>query len=135
IREGLTSKDLYHQSPIKFELVDPGGTLKDQKLKIKIIDEQSFLLISPDGEEKKSEFAEIYKSTFGNWKLISLNNIDEFVGSTITILFYEPDDVIKSYEKSLEAYLESKLGAFVNLAISDRVPQRGKDILNGIIKN
>ncbi|HSM63388.1 MAG TPA: Wzz/FepE/Etk N-terminal domain-containing protein, partial [Gillisia sp.] len=134
-KSGIFSQDLYNESPIKFKLVKPGGTLKDKKIKVRIKDQNSFLLLTPGGEEIESDFGEIYKSTFGNWELIALNNIEEFVGNTITIMLHEPDDIIKSYEKSFEAYLESKLGAFVNLAISDRVPQRGKDILNGLIQN
>jgi capsular exopolysaccharide synthesis family protein len=135
-KKGFTSRDLYKESPIKFNLVNPGGgSLKDQKIEVSIKDEKSFLLNTPEGKQIESNFNEIYKSSFGTWKLIPLNNIDEYVGSTITILLYEPDDITKKYEKSFEAFLESKLGGFVNLAISDHVPQRGKDILNGVIQN
>jgi len=135
MKNGIIGHDLYNESPVKFILVKPGRTIKDQKINITFKDKESYLITTSGGEQINAKFEDIHKSKFGSWKLEPLDNVDEFVGSTITILLYEPDDVIKKYGKSFEAFLESKLGAFVNLSISDRVPQRGKDILNGLIQN
>lgn len=133
-RIGWKSHKLYSDSPVKFNLLSPGGILEKQEIEIRIKDGNSFYLENADGEENEILFEESINSSFGTWKLEAQPSIEEYKGAKITIVLNNPDDVIKGFGESLNVFLDSKLGAFVHLTLDDRVPQRGKDVLDYLIK-
>jgi capsular exopolysaccharide synthesis family protein len=134
---GNAVKNLYKISPVKFQWIKQNGTLspEGEKIKILITSRSSFILKGESGEkDQKFNFASSIKSNFGIWQLHPTANISNFVDSTIMVTISDPDLVADDYSKSIKVSLEDKDAPFVNLSMSDVVPDRGKDILNSLMK-
>jgi uncharacterized protein involved in exopolysaccharide biosynthesis len=131
----MLNKDLYKESPVKFEfikqpsVVDPEG----EKLKIQIIDDKSFTCQEKTGETKTYKFSTPIQSSWGTWQLLPKENISAFKDSVLKIGVEDPDQVAETIQKNVKVTLENKDAPFVNLSTSDQVPQRGKDILNSLM--
>lgn len=130
------AKDLYKISPVKFEFLKQAGTISPQgeKLKITISNKNSFILEDADGNTKKVKFSTPVNGTFGAWQLLPTANVGNYIDSTLLVTVQDPDLVADSYQKSLKVSLNDKDAPFVDLAINDIVPQRGKDILNLLLQ-
>lgn len=127
-----SARDLYGSTPVKFEILTKTGTIprEGSKLKIRIKDAQTFTLEEGD---KDIKFSSPVESSFGTWQLIPAANIKDYIDSSITINIQDPELVAFNYTKKIKAELENKDVPFVNLSISDDVPERGKDILNSLL--
>jgi tyrosine-protein kinase Etk/Wzc len=129
----LSTKDLYLESPVNFQVIELKKELNETSFSVNIIDAKSFILKTKD-KENRVNFGDTIEADFGSWQLFPKNNLEEFLGSNLKVVLNNPEDVTKNYLKSLDVFLESKLGAFVNLTIEDQNIQRGKDILNSLIE-
>ncbi len=132
--DGLKTEDLYETTPFKFNLLKTAGTLKKQNLEILIKDNRSFELQNENGDVQIFPFNKPVKSSLGSWMLTPTENIDQFIGSVITIHINNQEKVSNEYVKSLDAHLLDKAAPTIGLSITDEVTQRGKDFLNNIIK-
>ena len=132
---GLIAKDLYGASPVNFEFIKQKGTIdpKGIKLLATIKDKNYFYLVNDDGTKQIDRFGQEIKSDFGTWKLEANGAIDGYYGKTIKITVSDRDAATDNYLSGLNVALENKDAPFVNLSLSEEVPQRGKDILNSIM--
>ena len=134
-KKGLSGKDLYKETPVKFQFVKQNGDFgpEGEKLKVVINNHNSFTYKDELGNSKSYQFSNTVKSPFGTWQLSPTSNIDNFIDSTIVITLSDPDLVSDGYQKAIKVELENKDAPFVNLSTTDQVPQRGKDILNSLM--
>ncbi len=136
-KKGLIKKDLYSQTPVKFQfikqfgVIDPSGV----KIKIKVLNKNSFSYSDDNGESKTEKFSTPIKSGIGTWQLIPTQTVDSFVDSALLITINDPDLVSDAYQKNIKVELENKDAPFVNLTTSDDVPERGKDVLNAVMSH
>ena len=133
--DALTSTDMYLESPVKFVMTSVKGNLNNQGIKIKLIDNNHFELISKDGKSTALSFHQEYHDKFGNWKLVPTQKLKASKGKTLVISLTDPGTKALDLQKGIEASLSSKLGTSIDLAVSDVNEQRGKDILNAVIAN
>ncbi len=131
---GLKSKNLYESKPFKFLLIKKNETLNDEKIQILIKDEQNYEVINPSGSKIPANYNNILKNDFGDWALQPTPSIDRYIGKTITIRLYDPEQISNHYIKDLDAHLLDKSAPTIGLFITDAIPQRGKDFLNNLIK-
>lgn len=131
---GLIAEDLYKNSPVKLISLKPAGEITNKKITIIIKDSQTFLLKTGNSLTERS-FRDTYQSDFGIWKLSANPNIKNFKGVQINILLSDPEQTTAAYQKLVDATLANKLSTSVTLSITDKIPQRGKDILNSMISN
>jgi len=134
IRNEFRSKDLYDKSPVTFTLVKQTGDLNNIKIDILITDDTSFEIKNFGDKPVKGHFNQQLKSKFGIWKLEAKDFISQYKDSTINITLNKPEKVALSYLKLLDAHLLDKSAPTIGLFITDEVPERGKDILNSLIK-
>jgi len=129
------SDDLYKQTPVRLVYLNNPQNLDHQFLSIVIKDDKSFFL--KDAKDKLTEFnfGNAYQSKFGTWKLEPTKSINQYTGANIKILLADPDKATVALQKLIEVNLENKLATSVTLSVTDKVPQRGKDILNRLISN
>ncbi|MFD0766895.1 GumC family protein [Mucilaginibacter lutimaris] len=133
--EGLFSIDVYNEKPVNLELLNPNGRLSNKQIEIVVKDAKTFFFKSPDGQQQEYQFGKQYTSDFGTWKIEPTATVNQFKGSEIKIILNDPDKATLDYQKLIDASLANKLATSVNLTITDKVPQRGKDILNDLIRN
>ena len=132
---GIVSKDLYNQTPVKFqfvkqpEIINPDG----EKLKVSIKDRNSFTYSDKSGDEKTGKFSTPITTPMGTWQLNPTSTVTNYVDSALVLSINDPDLVSDGYQKDIKVELENKDAPFVNLSVSDNVPQRGKDLLNAVM--
>jgi tyrosine-protein kinase Etk/Wzc len=131
----LISEDLYKETPVRVVYLNNTQKLDRQFINVVVKDNKSFFL--KDSNDKLTElfFDKPYHSKFGTWKLEPTKSINDYRGSNIKILFADPDKTTVAFQKLIDVTLPNKLATSVNLTVTDKVPQRGKDILNGLISN
>jgi tyrosine-protein kinase Etk/Wzc len=134
-KKGIVKKDLYKQTPVKFQFVKQNGTIQPsgESMDILIKNSDSFVLTDGDKNVSEHSFSSVIKSGFGTWKLVPTSNFQNFIGKSISISIQDPDLVAAGYQKGIKAALEDKDAPFVNLSTTDIVPERGKDILNSLL--
>jgi tyrosine-protein kinase Etk/Wzc len=137
IKSGLSSTDLYKSTPVDFEFIKQAGAIDPQgiRLQLTIKDRNHFVLIDQEAKTQRMyKFGQPIKSEFGSWMLNATPNIENnYYGKLINISVADPDAVTDNFLSGLKVGLENKDAPFVNLAISDVVPERGKDILNSVM--
>jgi tyrosine-protein kinase Etk/Wzc len=127
-------QDLYKVSPVKLTLLQQGSVFPG-KLSIKIVDQNSFVVATPDGEFKQYKFNQTYTDGFGSWKLTSTATLQSYIGSDIKINISDRDITALGYQKSISTSLPNKLATVVELSLTDEVPQRAKEVLDNLIFN
>ena len=124
--------DIYASSPIHFTLLSPSTSLAGQVLKVRIVDENSFILKQPNSEQEIS-FKRTLKNRFGLWKLTPTANLKYYIGSTIHITLNSPKAVTHAYLGAVSATLSRDQSTVVDLSIRDNVPERAENVINRLI--
>ena len=134
-KEGMISTDLYKNSPVKFQFIKMPGKIDDKgiKLGITIDNAQGFTVEDKNGKRSQFKYGQYIQSDFGLWKLDATSYLDAYIGSKISITIGDPSGVADYYVNGLKSTLDDKEVPFVNLSMSDVVPQRGVDVLNAVI--
>ncbi|HTK20287.1 MAG TPA: polysaccharide biosynthesis tyrosine autokinase [Mucilaginibacter sp.] len=134
-KEGVISTDLYKNSPVKFQFIKMPDKIDDKgiKLSITIDNAQGFTVEDKSGKQSQFKYGQYIQSDFGLWKLDVTPYLNAFMGSKIAITIGDPSGVADYYVNGLKSTLDDKEVPFVDLSMSDVVPQRGVDILNAVI--
>jgi capsular exopolysaccharide synthesis family protein len=125
--------DVYGSTPVRLIINEPRKDHSTQFLEIVIHDKKSFSLKQARSETVYS-FGESLKSTWGSWKLIPTKNIETYIGQTIRIYIEDPNAVTGSYLSSFNAEMQTQQSAIVLLSMYETVPERGADVINGVIR-
>lgn len=133
-KSGLTYKDLYASRPFKILFIkhNPDADLK-AKVFIQLKDSKSFILKTDDGE-KQYPVNDVMHTDWGSWKLVPTANATSFAGEPVRVSLLDADKLTEYYQKNIDASLEDKLATAVNLSINTNDRQKGKDIINQLIK-
>lgn len=135
LREGnFGTEDLYKRAPVKFSFVSSPTGFEVEEIKMVIKDSETFLMETPEGE-KEYRFSETFSNEHGTWKLSPEKNISDFKGEKISIRVSDPEAAVLGYQARVDVGLLNKLGTAVLLSINDQVAQRGKDVLNTLLKH
>jgi capsular exopolysaccharide synthesis family protein len=132
--KALKETELYKNSPVKFHLVEKNGTLKDKHIKVLIHDENTFITKDINGKMRSYTFNSPVKSSFGTWVLMPTKHVANHIKSTISLSLDDRENVVNSYEKDLDAHLMDKLAPTIGLFINEKVPEKGVDFLNELIR-
>ncbi|GAB3925882.1 GumC family protein [Mucilaginibacter myungsuensis] len=126
------SKDLYGQSPVKFELTDPGkyttGTIS-----IVVDDSDSYHVVSGTNNGPKLGFGQPVKNNVGGWHLTATENVKNFIGRSIMITLADTNQVADQYLTKLKMANPDKNVPIVYLTIEDEAPGRGINVLDQVI--
>ena len=126
--------DIYKYSPVQFKLLQPGRNFNSDELEITIKSPDYFLLKQSGKKVKKLYFKDNFYNSFGEWRLDTTWNLKSYIGKTIRITVDNPREVTKYYQNAISATPGIKTLNVVDLSIEDEVPQRGKDILNDLLR-
>jgi capsular exopolysaccharide synthesis family protein len=126
--------DLYKNTPVQFKLLKPGRNFDSDELEITIKSRDYFLLKQGDKKFKRFAFKDSLFNSFGIWKLDTTWNFKNFIGKTIKITLDNPKLVTKYYQDAISEYVGLKATNVVDIDIQDEVPERGRDILDDLIR-
>lgn len=131
---GLNAKDIYKSSPVSFLLLqEPDREIGT--IEIAILDKNSYKIVGDKGNDHLFKFNETVNDKLGRWVLKPTSFIEQYIGKSIKIIVNSADKVTNNYVKALDVHLLDKATPTIGLSLSDEVPQRGKNILNYIIKS
>ena len=125
--------DIYSSTPVKLIITEKRNDQSSQFLEIVIRDKTSFSLRQANSETVH-HFGETLKSSWGSWKLNATENISSYLGQTIQIYTEDANAITDSYLSSFNAIMQAEQSAIVQLSFQETVPERGEDVINGVIE-
>ncbi|MBS1530398.1 MAG: polysaccharide biosynthesis tyrosine autokinase, partial [Bacteroidetes bacterium] len=129
----VKKEDLYKRSPISFKLLQKRGDIGGQKFDVVIKNANTFLLKRSNGKYTQFNFSDVLQNNFGLWRLQPNQNINDFIGSTITVTLSNPYSVVDGTQKGLLVALTDKQASTITLTVTDNLPDRGMDELNDLL--
>ncbi|MGF7081443.1 GumC family protein [Mucilaginibacter sp. UYCu711] len=127
-------KDIYDRTPLKFKLLKAGKPLSQETFDITIIDEDSFLITGSDRKQRKLLFKSEFTNDFGTWKLDTTRYLKSYIGKSIQIHLENIKDVVRQYQNKIDVENFVKTNPTIDLSIIDEVPERGRAILNDLLR-
>ncbi|WP_324677523.1 GumC family protein [Hymenobacter sp. GOD-10R] len=132
--DAFVPEELYTNSPVAYHLITASNSTYDQTLKVVVVSKDSFNVIGKDAKTHTYAFNSPIQSDGATWQLQAKQNIQDFLGETITIQLENPEKVAERYQKSMVVELLNKQAPAIGLAIDDQVPERGKSLLDHLIQ-
>ncbi|MFC5281959.1 GumC family protein [Pedobacter alpinus] len=141
-KDDFNTTDLYKSGPVKLKLFNEvlssdrnPTTFNKEVITVVIKDNKSFFLKSADDQLKEHAFNTYLSNSWGTWKLEPTYLVTDFKGQTIQITITDRDKLALEYQKAIDVSIPNKLSTAISLNLEDKIPQRGKDILNQLIFN
>ncbi|RZK25543.1 MAG: hypothetical protein EOO43_05240 [Flavobacterium sp.] len=134
-KDRLKIIDLYDTAPIEIHFIKKNANSEAKSLKIKIVDDQSFDLLSADREPKRHLFNTQYTNSLGSWSIKPTANFKDRTIEEIDIIVSNLESIVIDYQKMIDASISNKLSSTIVISLSDSNPERGKDILNQLLYN
>jgi len=131
--EKYYNKDIHTSTPVIFTLIEPSILENGHQLEIMIKDEKSFFLKQSESQSTFS-FNTTLKNKWGSWKLTPTPDFKKYIGQTIYININNPESITDGYLSQFMAYLAGSETSVAELLITETVPERGRDVLNNLIK-
>ena len=128
-------QDLYKSTPVKLTLIKANNLDGKKEFNIVIKNNKTFFIENSDKQLKELSFNKAYTDYRGVWKLEPTSLLSSNVNAKIKITLHSAEILALDYQKLINTSLINKLGTTVLLSINDKIPQRGKDILNRVIYN
>ncbi|HEX3385111.1 MAG TPA: GNVR domain-containing protein, partial [Mucilaginibacter sp.] len=129
----VKKEDLYKRSPITFRLLQKKGDLGGQKFDVVVKNANTFLLKRSNGKYTQFNFNDVLENNFGLWQLEPNQNINDYIGSTITVKISNPYSVVDATQKGLLVALTDKQASTITLTVTDNLSERGMDVLNDLL--
>lgn len=132
--------DIYTETPLQLVSVPKGDSTKiiipfNGSLELIIKGPNAYAWNQPDGTTKQLTPATILQSPAGSWQLKPVAGIENNMDSVIRISVDNPERTAMNYQKVVNAQQTDKMSTTIALSMSDENAQRGKDILNSMIRN
>lgn len=131
----FTNDDIYKTAPVNISFLQPPAIVKEQIIDVIIKDKNRFETTDINGDKRTYSFNTIVSDKLGKWMLRSTPYTKQYIGSTIKIAINDPEKVTNNYLKSIDVHLLDKATPTIGLFVDDEVPERGKNILNHLIRS
>ncbi|MCQ6956322.1 GumC family protein [Mucilaginibacter aquariorum] len=129
------AKDIYKTSPVKFLALQELDLKTEQAFEILIKDQGSYQVTAGDGNSRTFKFNEVVNNDFGKWMLKPTEFTKGYVGKKIKVVVKDASKVTNEYVKALDIHLLDKATPTIGIFLDDEVPERGKLIVNYLIKS
>jgi tyrosine-protein kinase Etk/Wzc len=130
----LSSKDLYDTTPVDFSMLQNTESIGKASLKVTIISRSNYQIEDASGNKQTLKFNQVNNNGIGRWVLKPTKYIGNYIGKTIIVAINQPDVVTNGYVKQIDVHLLDKATPTIGLFLGDKVPARGKKILNYMIR-
>ncbi|WP_051664163.1 GumC family protein [Dyadobacter crusticola] len=134
-KKTLGSQELYKNGPFAFQFISGiKDSLYSKKLEILIESKDSYSVSGLGSKSISANFKDIIVTNDFKWKLSKTPAIKNYIGKKIEITFTSPEKAVADYQKGISVSLVNKLAPVVELSIDNTLPERGKDILNSLMR-
>jgi capsular exopolysaccharide synthesis family protein len=121
----------YNTSPIKIESKDSGVITETKEIEFKV-DNDRVTIINAGKQYPLNEWV---VTDYGNLKFIPNDTYKKSIENSNVYYFkiVNPKIITADIQKRIQVGSSSKLSSILTLSLKDAIPQRGEDILNGLI--
>ncbi|KQS30672.1 tyrosine-protein kinase family protein [Dyadobacter sp. Leaf189] len=134
-KKTLGSQELYKNGPFSFQYISgEKDSLLTKKIGISIQDKNSYIITGLGPKPLTANFKDIVATPYFKWKLVKNPAVQDYIGKQITISFTPFEKAVADYQKGISVSLVNKLSPVVQLTIDNNLPERGKDILNSLMR-
>lgn len=126
-------KDIYSSTPVQFKLISRGKGSLNSMFDIEIESDSTFLIKQPNEKKIRFAFQNNLTNSFGTWRLEKTSDFKNFIGKTIRIRLREMDETIRYYQGAVHETPLPK-SSMVVFRLEDEVPERGKQIVDDLIR-
>jgi capsular exopolysaccharide synthesis family protein len=130
VKDGLRTRELYGDSPLKVEVITPTEELYEAPLAFSF--EQDHLVVNGIYYPKNA----LITDSFGSIRTTVFDSLlVDFDDTKIITVYFSPQEaLVEDLHSSLDITTSAKGTSVINLSLLAAVPQKGKDILNRLIQ-
>lgn len=128
----LVNRDLYKDSPVKFQLVRM-GTPGLHNFELSIKNKDTYLLKKGSANAGEFAFNQIYTSEIGSWLISKNPAFNKFIDQTIVIQVQDPETVTEKLFSNILVSPDEFDSKITRFAITDQVRDKGEAILSQLI--
>jgi tyrosine-protein kinase Etk/Wzc len=128
----FVTRDLYNDAPVQFIMNRASGISGEIILTITIKDQDSFL-VKQGNVQLTRRFDTPYTDKIGTWKIIKKPNLKSFIGNPIILRIKDPSIAVNDLLEKVKISEASKTTPVFNITLTDKVLERGIDILNQMV--
>ena len=133
-KQGLRTIDLYGQSPMLVEFIEPANKATG-RFKCRVKNDGSVEVYDFDNDATFSAIAapgDTIATPLGNIVLKATPYADKH--RELTVTKRSLNDMVEEYRSRLKCDIANKQASVINITITDEVPRRAEDIINGIVE-
>jgi tyrosine-protein kinase Etk/Wzc len=134
LETGVSTRELYPDSPVKLVLQRPFNSVEDRVLFLHLVSTASFTLDEAGQTTRIVKMSETVQSDFGAWRLEPTAQVRQYLGATLKVTLQNPEKVTERYQKGIEAVMLSKKAPTLSLTVNETSPARGMAMLNYLTK-
>ena len=134
VKQGLRTIDLYGQSPMLVEFIEPANEATG-RFKCRVRNDGGVEVYDFDNDATFSAIAapgDTIATPLGNIVLKATPYADDH--RELTVAKRSLNDVVEEYRSRLKCDIANKQASVINITITDKVPRRAEDIINGIVE-
>ncbi|MBQ2239865.1 MAG: chromosome partitioning protein ParA, partial [Alistipes sp.] len=134
VKHGLRTIDLYGQSPMLVEFIEPDNEATG-RFKCRVRKDGGVEVYDFDNDATFSAIAapgDTIATPLGNIVLKATPYADEH--RELTVTKRSLNDMVEEYRSRLKCDIANKQASVINITITDEVPRRAEDIINGIVE-
>lgn len=130
----VVDEDLYGHSPVKLSFVSKPDFRKLSTVSIELVDDNYFDLLLSNGDHRRLAFGQLLQSPMGAMMIEKTASFERYVGRVIKIGMADPETVAYNLRSKIKVEEANKDASVVQLSVEESNLDRGKDILNSMIK-
>jgi capsular exopolysaccharide synthesis family protein len=129
----IKDQDLYKKSPVTIDFINGPTPLPTQKINIRILDSNTFSLLSAKDGEKKIRYNESFTNSGCTWSITKNENFDKYIGDEVQIDISDPKATVLSYQNRLIVEPQEEPATVINISLSDANLTKAEDFINYLV--
>lgn len=129
----IKDQDMYGINPVKINLIEGNTPIPTQKIDLRILDTNTYLLLSVKGKSTKHHYGDTINNSGYTWTITKNPNLDHYIGDQIQIVATDPEATILGYQNGLKIEPQEKPATVINISLSDPNVKKAEDFINYLI--
>ena len=131
----IISREVYYTRPVIISTNDINESFYGKPYFLSFPDNKNFLLEDQETQEIiKGEIGEIQKNKIGVFKVTPTKYFKKELNKSLEIIFLNPNHVITEIGSKLKIESSSNNSSVLKITFTSTVPDKGKDIINTLVK-
>lgn len=129
----IKDQDLYGKSPVKISLIEGRTPVPTQKISLRVLDTDSYLLLTAGGKSTKHHYNDTINNMGCSWTITKNPNLNHYIGDEIQLIVTDQEATVLSYQNRLKIEPQEKPATVINISLSDPNIKKAEDFINYLI--